>query len=189
KVGRMGGSSKGSRGAAAADSAILPVSTDLRVVLRVMVPSCLERGILHPPWRGRVGLPKAVRGGVAAVQIDDGDAVYAETLSPPPGPLARADLPPPGGGEDSRYVISSNRSTATPQRQDVSRARHCGKRAKRSGLMLLRHKTRVIAGLDPAIHPLRRRWTRGSSPRVTHKVGHCSVSATYDAVVLSAAQR
>jgi hypothetical protein len=33
----------------------------------------------------------------------------------------------------------------------------------------------VIAGLDPAIHHfsqehLRRRWTRGSSPRVTHVV-------------------
>jgi excinuclease ABC subunit C len=28
-----------------------------------------------------------------------GDAVYAEALSPPPGPLARADLPPPGGGD------------------------------------------------------------------------------------------
>src|SRR6266850_8576898 len=26
--------------------------------------------------------------------VDDSDAVYAEALSPPPGPLARADLPP-----------------------------------------------------------------------------------------------
>jgi len=36
KVGRMGGSPKGSRGAAAAASAILPLSPDLRVVLRLM---------------------------------------------------------------------------------------------------------------------------------------------------------
>ena len=29
-------------------------------------------------------------------------AAYAEALSPPPGPLARADLPPPGGGDRHR---------------------------------------------------------------------------------------
>jgi hypothetical protein len=28
----------------------------------------------------------------------DGDAASAEALPPPPGPLTRADLPPPGGG-------------------------------------------------------------------------------------------
>src|SRR6516225_1927460 len=33
--------------------------------------------------------------GVAA---SDGEAARAEALSPPPGPLTRADLPPPGGG-------------------------------------------------------------------------------------------
>src|SRR5712671_2749047 len=34
----------------------------------------------------------------------DGVTTYAENveaLSPPPGPLARADLPPPGGGEEA----------------------------------------------------------------------------------------
>jgi hypothetical protein len=41
-----------------------------------------------------------------------------------------------------------------------------------SGARALRANLRVIAGLDPAIHPLRKKflrrgWTRGSSPRVT----------------------
>src|SRR5882762_8655310 len=44
------------------------------------------------PWRGRVGSPSGDPG------WGDGDAACAEALSPPPGPLKRADLPPPGGG-------------------------------------------------------------------------------------------
>src|SRR5882762_10076268 len=44
------------------------------------------------PWRGRVGSPSGAPG------WGDGDAACAEALSPPPGPLKRADLPPPGGG-------------------------------------------------------------------------------------------
>jgi len=35
----------------------------------------------------------------------DSDAANAETLPPPPGPLTRSDLPPPGGGEDRRDVV------------------------------------------------------------------------------------
>ena len=46
------------------------------------------------PCRGRVGSPKAIRGGVP------GFASPAATLSPPPRPLTRADLPPSGGGDD-----------------------------------------------------------------------------------------
>src|SRR5215471_15331526 len=42
--------------------------------------------------RGRVGSPKANRGGAA------GAASSAATLSPPPGPPTRADLPSPRGG-------------------------------------------------------------------------------------------
>src|SRR5579864_6954406 len=42
------------------------------------------------PCRGRVGSPEAIRGGVT-------EAVFVARLSPPPGPLARADLAPPGG--------------------------------------------------------------------------------------------
>src|SRR6266446_4866567 len=40
------------------------------------------------PWRGRVGSPLGDPG------WGDSDAAYAEALSPPPGPLKRADLPP-----------------------------------------------------------------------------------------------
>jgi hypothetical protein len=47
-------------------------------------------------------------GGGAA---DGGDAVYAEAPSPPPGPLARADLPSPGGGEDRPAVTDDRPST------------------------------------------------------------------------------
>ena len=53
----------------------------------------------HPPLEGEgrtaEGSPGWGDGGAA----DDGDAVYEEALSPPPGPLTQADLPPPGGGE------------------------------------------------------------------------------------------
>jgi hypothetical protein len=53
----------------------------------------------HPPLQGEgrtaEGSPGWGDGGAA----DDGDAVYEEALSPPPGPLTQADLPPPGGGE------------------------------------------------------------------------------------------
>src|SRR5229473_1798933 len=40
------------------------------------------------PWRGRVGSPLGDPG------WGDSDAAFAEALSPPPGPLKRADLPP-----------------------------------------------------------------------------------------------
>ena len=60
----------------------------------------------HPPLEGEgKGRPFAAEGspgwgdGEAA---GDGGAVYVEALSPPPGPLTRADLPPPGGGEERR---------------------------------------------------------------------------------------
>ena len=52
----------------------------------------------HPPLEGEgrtaAGSPGWGDGGAA----DDTDAAYADALSPPSGPLTRADLPPPGGG-------------------------------------------------------------------------------------------
>ena len=58
----------------------------------------------HPPLEGEgrtaVGSPGWGDGGAA----DDTDAAYADALSPPPGPLTRADLPPPGGGGDHAGV-------------------------------------------------------------------------------------
>jgi two-component system, NarL family, sensor histidine kinase UhpB len=68
-------------------------------------------GASSPPPVGRVmafGHPPLEREGRTAEgspgwgdgdAADDGDAAYAESLSPPPGPLTRADLPPPGGGD------------------------------------------------------------------------------------------
>src|SRR6266849_7170394 len=73
------------------------------------------------PWRGRVGLPKAVRGGVP------GDAARAEALSPPPGPLARADLPPPGGGDLATALlpeVSGEASDGGPECVMLHGARH-----------------------------------------------------------------
>jgi len=49
-------------------------------------------GRLHPPLQGEGRTAEGSPG------WGDGDAAYVEALSPPPGPLARADLPPPGGG-------------------------------------------------------------------------------------------
>jgi urease accessory protein len=60
----------------------------------------------HPPLKreGRIaeGDPRWGDGRVA----DDGNATYAEGLSPPPGPLSRADLPPAAGGDDRPRTIS-----------------------------------------------------------------------------------
>ena len=46
----------------------------------------------HPPLKGE---GRTAKGGPG---WGGSDAAYAEALSPPPGPLARADLPPSGGG-------------------------------------------------------------------------------------------
>ncbi len=48
---------------------------------------------LHPPLEGK---GRSAEGGPG---WGDGGAASAVAVSPPPGPLARADLPPPGGGE------------------------------------------------------------------------------------------
>ncbi len=52
----------------------------------------------HPPLEGEGRTAGGSPGWGDGEAANDGDAVYAEALSPPPGPLARADLPPPGGG-------------------------------------------------------------------------------------------
>src|SRR6266852_3061267 len=89
------------------DAAARPLSAWNATASRVMgakpepAPSLLPvRAIAfdHPPLEGEgrtaEGSPGWGDGGAA----DDNDAAFAEALSPPPGPLARADLPPPGGG-------------------------------------------------------------------------------------------
>jgi hypothetical protein len=57
----------------------------------------------HPPLKGEgKGRRFAAEGGPGwdgSGTADERGAGYAGPLSPPPGPLTRADLPPPGGGE------------------------------------------------------------------------------------------
>jgi branched-chain amino acid transport system ATP-binding protein len=50
-------------------------------------------GVDHPPLEGE---GRAAEGSPG---WGDSGAAHAEALSPPPGPLTRADLPPPGGGK------------------------------------------------------------------------------------------
>jgi branched-chain amino acid transport system ATP-binding protein len=52
----------------------------------------------HPPLQGEGRAAEGSPGWGGGRAADDGSAVYAEALSPPPGPLTRSDLPPPGGG-------------------------------------------------------------------------------------------
>jgi acetate---CoA ligase (ADP-forming) len=47
----------------------------------------------HPPLKGEGRTAAGSPGWGGGAAADDGGAVYAETLSPPPGPLTRADLP------------------------------------------------------------------------------------------------
>src|SRR5216684_1225711 len=56
----------------------------------------------HPPLKGEGRTAEGSPGWGGGDTADDGDAVRVEALSPPPGPLARADLPPPGGGDPRR---------------------------------------------------------------------------------------
>src|SRR5260221_4788859 len=86
---------------------IAPITSEVRTTCPYCGVGC---GVLASPgatgqshaatlaWRGRVGSPLGDPG------WGDSDAACAETLSPPPGPLKRADLPPPGGG-DRRHPI------------------------------------------------------------------------------------
>ncbi len=76
---------------------IAPITSEVRTTCPYCGVGC---GVLASPgatgqshaatlaWRGRVGSPLGDPG------WGDSDAAYAEALSPPPGPLKRADLPP-----------------------------------------------------------------------------------------------
>ncbi len=75
-------------------------SIEVRVVVRrgAPAPSPLVGRVVavgHPPLEGE---GRTARGSPG---WGDGGAACAEALSPPPGPLTRADLPPPGGGGNS----------------------------------------------------------------------------------------
>ncbi len=55
----------------------------------------------HPPLKREGRTAEGSPGWGDSDATNDGHAVSAEALSPPPGPLTRADLPPSGGGDDS----------------------------------------------------------------------------------------
>ncbi len=74
---------------------------------------------LHPPLQGEGRTAEGSPG------WGDGDAAYAEALPPPPGPLTRADLPPPGGGGWRGNVISDG---PAPEKE-VKRATFAANRA------------------------------------------------------------
>jgi urease accessory protein len=55
---------------------------------------------VHPPLEGEGRIAEGNPGWGDGRAVDDGVAPCVEALSPPPGPVTRADLPPPGGGEE-----------------------------------------------------------------------------------------
>src|SRR5215470_1272776 len=89
---------------------------------------------LHPPLQGegKIGLFAAEGGpgwGDAPRQVGASQA-HAAPLSPPPGPLTRADLPPPGGGDPRLFSPPSfppagaDGRAPTPAPIDSPTARH-----------------------------------------------------------------
>jgi excinuclease ABC subunit C len=69
---------------------------------------------LHPPLEGEgKGRPFAAEGSPGWGETA---AALAEALSPPPGPLARSDLPPPGGGGRE----AAPRHPSPPQSRDAT---------------------------------------------------------------------
>jgi acetate---CoA ligase (ADP-forming) len=67
----------------------------------------------HPPLKGEGRTAEGSPGWGNSGAAHDTDAVLAARPSPPPGPLARADLPPSGGGEERlRHALFSPRSVA-----------------------------------------------------------------------------
>jgi len=95
---------------------------EVRVVAcgRISSPSPLVGSVMafgHPPLEGEGKVGFSAAGGSPGwgdgAAADDGDAVYAEALSPPPGPLARADLPP----AEPRYSEGSATQQSDRSRQ------------------------------------------------------------------------
>ncbi len=86
----------------------------------------------HPPLKGEGRIAEGDPGWGGRRAADGGDATCAETLSPPPGPLARAAprssrgraLPPPGGGD--------NRSRATSDGATLHEKSHANFAANRA---------------------------------------------------------
>ena len=75
-----------------------------------------ERGVLKGEGRTAKGSP----GWGDGRATDDSDAEFAEPLSPPPGPLTRADLPPPGGGEEAWKRTAPPPAVSAPQPENAA---------------------------------------------------------------------
>jgi glycyl-tRNA synthetase beta chain len=81
----------------------------IRTTIRVN-QKCFVVRTPHPPLQGE-GRSRSERGGVT------GRAAHAESPLPPPGPQARADLPPAGGGKESgtlanKFILVANTEAA-----------------------------------------------------------------------------
>src|SRR5262249_57532916 len=60
----------------------------------------------HPSLKGEGRTAEGSPGWGDSGAGDDGDAVHADALPPPPGPLTRADLPPPEGGGPRQNIVA-----------------------------------------------------------------------------------
>src|SRR5712692_9449347 len=67
----------------------------------------------HPPLKGEGRIAAGDPGWGDGGAGHDSDAAYAEALSPPPGPLARADLPPPGGGASTSSISATEKPVSS----------------------------------------------------------------------------
>jgi Family of unknown function (DUF5681) len=111
---------------------------------------------------------------------DDSDAEFAEPLSPPPGPLTRADLPPAGGGEEP----TAPPAVSAPQTQDAA-APPAGRKpslpsgsgsGQRRGVLARCNGPERSAGVRPARpQPGRRRRGPAVNARKIRE-GHCGSS-------------
>ncbi len=80
---------------------------------------CTAFACAHPPLQGEGRTAEGSPG------WGDSDARHAEAPSPPPGPLTRADLPPPGGGDPSplqNALVDLPAWLTTPAPTDVTRS-------------------------------------------------------------------
>src|SRR5215813_7487435 len=77
----------------------------IRTTIRVN-QKCFVVRTSHPPLQGEGRTAEGSPGWDDSRPAQAGAPSPAEALSPPPGPLTRADLPPPGGGEESRALAN-----------------------------------------------------------------------------------
>jgi len=124
-----------------------------------------ERGVLHPPLKGEGRIAEGDPGWGGGGAGDDDDAAYAEALSPPPGPLTRADLPPPGGGEEATSFTPAGRTPSLPSGSGSG---------QRRGVLARRNGPERSAGVQPARPQPGRRRPAVNAGKI--REGHCGSS-------------